>query len=177
MCPKPCSSFGFQAMLQQWPFEFILIPDQCLSRSNSLSVFSGSGTLLRRLCSLCFDRRFHLSQSVNHSAQFPYCCASLSVFSTISLTSASKELSMSGDASFQPGSVSCLVFHTSMASDVCPKPYSSFDFSWPSESIQISGLEVSLASPFLHWGSISSLLGAQALSFMLTKVKFHSIWV
>ena len=113
---------------------------QLRSNSLSLSVFLSSGTLLRRLCSLCFDRCFHLSQSVNHSAQFPYCCASLSVFSTISPTSVSEELSMSGDASFQPGSVSCLVFHTSMASDMCPKPYSSFDFSWPSESIQISGL-------------------------------------
>ena len=97
-------------------------------------------TLLRRLCSLCFDRRFHLSRSVNHSAQFPYCCASLSVFSTISLTSASKELSMSGHASFLPGR---FLYHTSMASETCPKPYSSFDFSavfqqWPFESMQIS---------------------------------------
>ena len=32
MCPKPCSSFGFQAMCQQWPFEFIWIPDQCPPR-------------------------------------------------------------------------------------------------------------------------------------------------
>ena len=99
---KPCSSNG--------PSSSFGSQINVFSRSNSLSVFSGSGTLLRRLCSLCFDRRFHLSQSVNHSAQFPYCCASLSVFSTISLTSASKELSMSGDASFQLGSVYCLAF-------------------------------------------------------------------
>ena len=50
---------------------------------------------------------------------------------------------------FSTGSSSRLVFHTSMASVMCPKPYSSFDFSamfqqWPFESIQISGLNVFL---------------------------------
>ena len=77
MFPKAlCSSSGFQAMLQQWPFEFIWIPDQCLPRCVSaqtrflpwfLTSFCGTGfngqfwTDLRRRWPLRFPIGVQLS--------------------------------------------------------------------------------------------------------------------
>ena len=49
------------------------------------------------------------------------------------------------------------IFHTSMASDMCPKPYSSFDFSWPSRC---------------HW-PLRSLIGVQFPLFSGFR-RFHS---
>ena len=70
--------------------------------SNSLSLLRAQALCFADSVPRAFDCRFNLSRRVrpgwNDLAQFPYWGASLSVLSTFSLTSASKEHRMSGHA-------------------------------------------------------------------------------